>query len=129
MKKTTILALGMALSAFGAQAEDVSLEDNSKIVGKWHVYATAPALHKEKRAQDSEWNFKKNGVLTIRGKDVVSGRTGMMNIELKYTIEDGVIKRQKAPGREKYESCAVTELDSSKMVLKCQFLYYFLEKK
>ncbi len=128
-KTTTILGLTALLSAFTAQAENVKLEDNSKILGKWHVFATAPALHKEKRAQDALWIFKKNGTLSIQGKDVVSGRTGMMDISLKYSVENGGIKRQTAPGRERYENCAVTELDDKKMTLKCTFLYYFLTKK
>ncbi len=123
---TTLLAFA-ALSTT-ANAE-VKLEDNSKIVGKWHVYAAAPALHKEKRAQDSMWEFKPNNTMTVEGKDVVSGRTGMMNIKLKYSIEDGKIKRQTAPGRQKYETCSVYELNGNEMTLKCTYLYYFMKKQ
>jgi uncharacterized protein (TIGR03066 family) len=131
MKKTTLLLTGIfALTAFAtvpANAE-VKLDDNSKIVGKWHVYAAAPALHKEKRKQDSLWEFKKDNTLIIKGKDVVSGRTGMMDIKLKYSIEDGKLKRQTSPGRQKFETCSFYELTDKDMTLKCTYLYYFLKK-
>ncbi len=129
MNKTTkVLSLVAILAAFHANAEPVTLEDNSKILGKWHVDAAAAALHKEKRAQDSVWEFKSNGTLVSAGKDVVSGRTGMMSINLKYSIEDGKIKKQTSPGREKYETCGVVELTDKGMILKCTYLYYFLSK-
>ena len=38
------------------------------------------------------------------------------------------IKKQTKLGQEKYESCSVVEKDGSKMILKCQFMYYFLAK-
>lgn len=129
MKKTiTVLSLSAILAAFQANAEPIKLEDNSKILGKWHVDAAAAALHKEKRAQDSVWEFKSNGTLVSSGKDVVSGRTGMMSINLKYSIEDGKIKKQATPGREKYETCGVVEMTDKAMTLKCTYLYYFLSK-
>lgn len=130
MKKITtmIVSLAALFITSAVNAEPVNLEDNSKILGKWHVDAAAAALHKEKRAQDSVWDFKNDGTILTSGKDVVSGRTGMMSIKLKYSIEDGKIKRQTSPGREKYESCAVTELTDKEMVLKCTYLYYFMSK-
>lgn len=129
MKKiTTILSLAALLSAGSVNAETIKLEDNAKILGKWHVDSAAAALHKERRAQDSIWEFKNDGTILTSGKDVVSGRTGMMTIKLKYSIEDGNIKRQMSPGREKYETCGVVELSDKDMTLKCTYLYYFLSK-
>lgn len=129
MKKTIkTLSLAAMFAAFSANAEPIQLEDNSKILGKWHVDAAAAALHKEKRAQDSIWEFKNNGTLVSSGKDVVSGRTGMMSVNLKYSIEDGKIKKQTSPGREKYETCSVVDLTDKAMTLKCTYLYYFLSK-
>ncbi|WP_305909190.1 hypothetical protein Q9L42_006775 [Methylomarinum sp. Ch1-1] len=129
MKKITkIFSLAAIFAASSVNAEIIKLEDNSKILGKWHVDAAAAALHKEKRTQNSTWDFKKDGTLVSAGKDVVSGRTGMMKINLKYSIEDGKIKKQTSPGREKYETCGVVELTDKKMTLKCTYLYYFLTK-
>lgn len=132
MKKITkLLSLAViftACSVNAAKIEIIELEDNSKILGKWHVYAAAPARHKEKRAQDAVWNFKNDGTMTVAGKDVVSGRTNMMLLTLKYSIENGQIRRQSSPGREKYESCGVVELSEKDMILKCPFLFYYLKK-
>ena len=51
-----------------------------------------------------------------------------MKIDIKYAVENGAIKKQTKLGQEKYESCSVVEKDGSKMILKCQFMYYFLAK-
>ncbi len=132
MKKITkilsITAFLAAATAANAKIDFVELEDNSKILGKWHVYAAAPSEKKEKRAQDSVWNFQRNGVLNISGKDQVSGRTGQMSVNIKYMIENGQIKRQKAPGREKYELCGVVRMSDKEMTVKCPFLFYYMKK-
>jgi hypothetical protein len=51
-----------------------------------------------------------------------------MKIAIKYSVENGEIKKQTTPGREKYESCKVVEKEGSKMILKCTYLYFFLTK-
>jgi len=80
-----------------------------------------------KKAVTVEWDFKSDGALLTTATDSV-GRTKEMKIAIKYFVEDGEIKKQTKPGQEKYESCKVVDKDSSKMTLKCQFLYYFLTK-
>ena len=130
MKKSSqllpLLALLMSAS-FAQAAEDVKLEDNSSIIGKWNLYAEAPALHKEKKAVNITWDFKKNGTLNTAATDTRS-RTGKMSIMLKYSIEEGAIKKQSTPGREKYETCRVITKDAKEMVLKCRYLYFFLKR-
>ncbi len=130
MKKSTTLLPLLALlmsASFAQAAEDVNLEDNSSILGKWNLYAEAPALHKEKKAVNITWEFKKNGILNTAATDTRS-RTGSMSIKLKYSVEDGVIKKQSTPGREKYETCRVISKEKTAMVLKCKYLYFFLKK-
>ena len=127
MKKNKyIFALVTCFLAFTANAK-VSLEDNSQIIGVWSLYAEAAAMHKEKVPVDVTWEFKKDGQLLTKARDK-RGRTGLMKIKLKYFIENGEIKKQKTPGREKYESCHVTKLEGTEMVLKCEYLYFFLKK-
>ena len=98
---TTLLSLFAALVAFSANAE-VKLEDNSKILGKWQVTHEALALDREKKALHVTWEFQKDGTLITTGEDARSG-IGAMNIPIKYSVVDGVIKKQTMPGREKYE--------------------------
>lgn len=123
---TTLLALCAALVAFSANAE-VKLEDNSKILGKWQVTHEALALDREKKPLHVTWEFQKDGTLITTGEDARSG-IGEMNIPIKYSVADGVIKKQVSPGREKYEDCSVVEMNDKNMVLKCKFLYFFMTR-
>jgi hypothetical protein len=127
MKKiTTLLSLLAALVAFSANA-DVKLQDNSKILGKWQVTHEALALDREKKPLHVTWEFQKDGTLVTTGEDARSG-IGAMNIPIKYSVADGVIKKQISPGREKYEDCAVVEVSDKDMILKCKFLYFFMTR-
>jgi len=127
MKTITIFAsLFAALITFSANAE-VKLEDNSKILGKWRVTHEALALDREKKTLHVTWEFQKDGTLVTTGEDARSG-IGEMNIPIKYSVVDGVIKKQTSPGREKYEDCAVVELSDKDMTLKCKFLYFFMTR-
>lgn len=127
MKKyVKILPLAALFFAFSANA-DVALKDNSEILGKWDLYAEATKLNGEQKAVTVEWDFKADGVLQTTATDSV-GRTKEMKIAIKYTVENGEIKKQTTPGREKYESCKVVEKEGSKMILKCTYLYFFLTK-
>ena len=123
----TVLSLCAALVAFSANAE-IKLQNNSQILGKWKVTAEATALDKEKKALNVTWDFQNNGTLMTTGEDSL-GRTSEMEIGVKYSVENGMIKKQTSPGREKYEECAVLELNAKDMVLKCKFLYFFLTRK
>jgi uncharacterized protein (TIGR03066 family) len=124
---TTLLSLFAVLAAFSANAE-IKLQDNSKLLGKWQVTHEALALDREKKPLHVTWEFQKDGTLVTTGEDARSG-IGEMNISIKYSVADGVIKKQLTPGREKYEDCSVVEMDGNAMTLKCKFLYLFLIRK
>jgi len=123
---TKTLFLATLFLAFSTHAE-IKLKDNSEILGKWDLYAEAMALDKEKRSINTVWEFKKDGTLNTKSEDT-RGRTGTLEIPLKYSIVDGAIRKQSTPGREKYETCKVVEKEGYEMVLKCKFLHYFLRK-
>ncbi len=126
MRLKQVLLAGLMVSSFTAQA-DVKLEDNSLIKGKWNLYAESIALHKEKVSLQSMWEFKDGGILHTKSEDR-RGRTKTLMIDLKYSIEDGVIKKQVSPGRSKTEDCRVVELNGSEMTLKCKFMFFFLKR-
>ncbi|MDD2761001.1 MAG: hypothetical protein PHH11_11995 [Methylomonas sp.] len=123
---TTLASLFVALVAFSAHAE-VKLEDNSKLLGKWQVTHEALALDREKKPLHVTWEFQKDGTLITTGEDARSG-IGEMNIPIKYSVADGVIKKQISPGREKYEDCTVLEMSDKNMTMKCKFLYFFMTR-
>ncbi len=126
-KKAFIAGVALLFSVSAQAAEDIKLKDNSEILGKWSLYAEAIALHKEKVELFSEWEFRKNGIIHTRSNDRF-GRTKTIKIDLKYAVEDGVIKKQKTPGRSKMENCRVLELDDNKLTMKCTFVYLFFKR-
>ncbi|NOT10896.1 MAG: hypothetical protein HOP23_03520 [Methylococcaceae bacterium] len=127
IKKYVKLLPLMAIFSIPLANAGVALKDDAEIAGKWKLYAEAAKLDGEKKSLIVEWEFKPGGVLQTTGTDP-GGRTKEMVIDLKYSVENGDIKKQTSPGREKYETCKVVEKDNSGMVLKCMYLYYFLTK-
>ncbi|GAW86740.1 conserved hypothetical protein [Bathymodiolus platifrons methanotrophic gill symbiont] len=127
IKRIQALMLGAALLFSVSANAEVVLEDDSLILGKWNLYAEAIALHKEKVELFSVWEFRKGGVLHTVSNDR-RGRTKTLTIDLKYAVEDGVIKKQKTPGRAKMEDCRVIKLEDGEMTLKCTFVYFFLKR-
>ncbi|MGR9051673.1 MAG: hypothetical protein ACU84J_03410 [Gammaproteobacteria bacterium] len=125
VKISTFLAAVFLTSTVHAE---VALKDDSEIMGSWNLYAEAPRLDSEKKEVNVQWNFKPNGVLHTKSIDSF-GRTKTFEVTLKYAVEDGAIKKQTTPGREKYESCKVVEKTATDMILKCTYLYFFLNKK
>jgi len=135
MKKTIkllpLLALVfIALPVHAKKAEQIiKLEDNSQILGTWKIYAESPSRKKRDRKEvNIQWEFKNNGIIHAIATDT-RGRTGMTSIDIKYSIENGAIKKQAIAGGSRYESCKVTKLEGSDMTLKCPFLYFYMKKK
>lgn len=114
------------LASFTANA-DVPLKDASDILGKWTLYAEAAKLDGEKKNVNIVWEFAEGGVLHTIATDSL-GRTNEMKIEVKYMVEDGVLKKEVSPGRGKFETCKAVEKTADSMILKCSFNYFFLKK-
>lgn len=121
-----ILSLAAIFFTLSANA-DVQLKDNSEILGKWNLHDEAVSLTSPKKAVTQEWEFKEDGTLISSASDV-AGRISALKIVLKYSIENGEIKKQSAPGREKYESCKVVEKEGSNMILKCTYVFFLTKK-
>lgn len=127
MKKIVkILSLASVFVAFSANA-DIKLKDNSEILGKWDLHDEATSLTAPKKHTDTEWNIKPDGTIEATSTDV-SGRISKMQITIKYSVEDGKIKKQSRPGKELYETCTVIEKDDKDMILHCGY-FFFLTRK
>lgn len=122
VKTAPIIAIFMALSANA----EVALKDKSEIVGKWNLHDEAIKLEGQKRALAVEWNVKPDGTIDTITSDA-AGRISEMKITISYTVENGGIKKQVAPGRDKYEFCQVLEKTDTDMTLHCTY-YYFLTR-
>ena len=107
---------------------DVTLKDNSDIVGKWTLTAESLKIDGGKKSVNSSWEFKSDGTLISIATDSL-GRTKEMTVAVKYLVEDGLLKKQVSPGREKFESCSVAQKEASDMILRCTNLFLFLTKK
>lgn len=125
-KSLALLSVSAIFFALSANA-DVMLKDESEILGKWKLTAEAAKLDGEKKKVIVDWNFKPGGILETVATDA-GGRTNEMHITIKYSVENGIIKKQISPGRERFEDCKVLEKTGTEMVLKCPFLYFFLTK-
>ena len=123
VKILPLVAIFFTLSANA----DVQLKDNSEILGKWDLHGEAVSLTAPKKAITQEWDFRPDGILMSTATDV-AGRISELKIAIKYSVENGEIKKQVAPGREKYESCKVIEKEGPNMILKCAY-FFFLTKK
>lgn len=128
MKLIQTLIVAVALLFANATNAEVKLKDNSKILGKWKLYAEAAALNKEKVELFSVWDFRADGVIHTESEDRF-GRTKTLVIDLKYSVEDGKLKKQRSPGRSKMDTCSVIELENRKMILKCPFVYFFMQRQ
>lgn len=115
------------LLAFSANAEEIiRLENNKPILGKWIMYAETAALHKDKKQVHNEWTFGNDGKLAVISRDPRLDAPKLIKVD--YSIEDGVIKKQFQPGRNKFESCKLVKLEKTEMILHCKFNYYLFRK-
>ncbi|KAF3982206.1 MAG: hypothetical protein HFP78_02900 [Methylococcales symbiont of Hymedesmia sp. n. MRB-2018] len=125
IKILSIACILLASSAYAAE-KFIVLEDNKPILGKWNIHHEAAALHKEKVPINNDWTFGKDGMITAISRDRRMGSD--QGIKIKYSIADGVIKKQFTPGREKYEDCKVVKLEGREMILHCKFNYFFMTR-
>jgi len=124
-----ILPLAAAFAFSNVHAKDViiPLEDNSKILGEWTVFAETAALHKiNNKKLKNKWVFHKNGTMSAFGFD--SRINGFLEVKVKYDIVDGLIEKQIQPSSPRIETCKVVKLDDKLMTLRCKYLYYLLKR-
>jgi len=129
MRATIFFAPFLLLASFASLA-DVPLKQ-ADLLGTWQIDKESLQNDGSKsRSLNSTWTFKNDG--TIEGVSQESdahARVDMLRATLNYSIEEGKLLKQVAPGRSKMETCVAIEKENNKMVLKCQTLYFFMTKK
>jgi len=131
IKLLPLLAIVFISLPADAKKQDkiIALEDNSQILGTWKIYAeSATRKKKDRKEVDIQWEFRNDGIIHAEATDT-RGRTGKTSINIKYSIENGAIRKQAIAGSSRYENCKVTKLEGSDMTLKCPFLYFYMKKK
>ena len=101
------------------------------ILGTWQIDKESLQRDGSKsRSLKSTWTFKNDGTMEGVSEDSdAHARAETIRATLNYSIEDGKLVKQAAPGRSKMETCTAVEKENDKMVLKCQELYFFMTKK
>lgn len=127
IQKLPVLAL--MLLSFSAAAE-VKLTQ-ADLLGTWRIdKESANSDGSNARSSNTTWNIKQDG--TIEGLTHESdshARVDNLRAVLNYSIQDGKLVKQAAPGRSKMETCEAIEKNGNQMVLKCQTVYFFMTKK
>jgi len=128
MKKITLAALLLSLSAFGtAVYADVTLQSKEEVQGTWKLQSTKNSLT-DKQAIDREdtWVFK-DGKVTIL--HIPREGTYYDQPPVAYEVEDGKLKVA-IIGSSRFDLFTVVEKDDKSMTLKGKYggYYYFIKK-
>ncbi|OAI19878.1 hypothetical protein A1507_05880 [Methylomonas koyamae] len=124
--------LGLLLfsASFAAGAAEIPLTQ-ADLLGTWQIEKeSVNADGSGARGLNTTWTFRNDGTMEgISQENDSHARIEQLKAVLNYSVEDGKLKKQAAPGRSKMETCAATAKDGNKMVLKCQSIYFFMTKK
>lgn len=124
------LAVCALLSLSFSATADVALS-TADILGSWQI--DKESSHSDGthgRTSDTVWTFRADGILEGLSNDGDDhARIKQLRAELSYTVENGKVVKQAAPGRSKMETCVAVEKQNNTMVLKCPSVYYFMTKK
>lgn len=127
IQKLSVLVL--MLVSFSAAAE-IKLTQ-ADVLGTWQIdKESANSDGSNARSSNTTWTIKQDG--TIEGLTHESdshARIDNLKAVLNYSIQDGKLVKQAAPGRSKMEACEAIEKSGNQMVLKCQTVYFFMTKK
>ncbi|MDD2760457.1 MAG: hypothetical protein PHH11_09205 [Methylomonas sp.] len=122
-------ALALLCLSFSAAAQ-VQLTQ-ADLLGTWQIdKESVSADGSNARGLNTTWSFRPDG--TIEGTSEESdahARINQLRAVLNYSVENGKLIKQAAPGRSKMETCEAIEKEGNKMVLKCQSIYFFMTKK
>jgi len=129
MKSLISIAAAGLLASFSALA-DVPLTQ-ADLLGTWQIEKEAASADGNKsRASNAVWNFRADGTMEGTAEDNdKNARISQMRAVLNYNVENGKLNKQIASGRPKMETCAAVEKEGNRMILKCQFVYFFMTKK
>jgi hypothetical protein len=119
----------LLFSSFSAVA-GVQLSQ-ADLVGTWQIDKESSNSDGSKaRSTNTTWNIKNDGTIEGVTQDSDShARVESTRAVLNYSIENGKLVKQAAPGRSKMEACEAVEKNGNQMVLKCTNIYFFMTKK
>lgn len=132
MKKAPFLIrIILSFAAFcclPVQAE-VTLDNNTDLLGTWALAGTAKDLDGEKRHSEQTWVFAKDGTLATSGYDKrLPG--GNFSVSTQYEVKNGKIVADVVGRPGKITTYTVIEIDDDSMIIKQGIgQYMFFSKK
>ena len=103
----------------------------SDLIGSWQIDKESVDREGTKsRSLNTVWTFKADGTLEgISQESDAHARINQLRAVLNYSVQDGKLVKQAAPGRSRMDTCTAIEKENDKMILKCQSTYFFMTKK
>jgi hypothetical protein len=129
MQFTRFSVCALMFLSFSANA-DVPLTQ-SDLIGSWQIDKESVDREGTKsRSLNTVWTFRTDGTMEgISQESDAHARIDQLRAVLNYSVEDGKLVKQAAPGRSRMETCTAVEKENNKMILKCQSAYFFMTKK
>ncbi|MCH9699746.1 MAG: hypothetical protein K0U68_16745 [Gammaproteobacteria bacterium] len=114
---TVVFCIVPGLAFSGATANDgkasLTLE---QIQGSWSLKGTTQRKGENLIAENQTWNFQSDGMLKTVAEDRRADDT--FSITVKYKIENGMLKVQRAGSNTRWNRFQVLEVSDQKLVLK-----------
>ncbi|WP_341327547.1 hypothetical protein [Methylotuvimicrobium sp. KM2] len=129
MQLTKLSTFSLLFFAFSVNA-DVQLTQ-ADLLGTWQIDKESVDREGTKsRSLNTTWTFREDGTMEGKSQESdVHARIDTLRAVLNYSVEDGKLVKQAAPGRSRMETCTAIEKENDKMILKCPSNYFFMTKK
>lgn len=129
MQFTRLSVCALMFLSFSASAEVPLTQED--LLGSWQIDKESVDLEGKKATSlNTVWTFKADGKLEgISQESDAHARIDQLRAVLNYSVQDGKLVKQAAPGRSRMETCTAIEKENDKMILKCPSVYFFMTKK
>lgn len=129
MQFTRLSICALMFLSFSASA-DVPLTQ-ADLLGSWKIdKESVDREGKKATSLNTIWTFKSDGKLEgISQESDAHARIEQLRAVLNYSVQEGKLVKQAAPGRSRMETCTAIEKENDKMILKCPSVYFFMTKK
>ncbi|MGY6274357.1 lipocalin family protein [Methylomonas sp. MgM2] len=116
--------------SFPAFSEEIQLSQ-ADLLGTWQIDKESVNRDgSDARGLNTQWTFRQDGTMEgVSQESDAHARVDSLRAVLNYSVENGKLIKQAAPGRSKMETCAAVEKEGNKMVLQCRSVYFFMTKK
>lgn len=130
MQFKILSAVALLAFSFPVFSEEVQLSQ-SDLLGTWQIDKESLNSDGSKaRGLNTQWTFRNDGTMEgVSQESDAHARIDSLRAVLNYSVEDGKLIKQAAPGRSKMETCVAVEKEGNSMVLKCRSVYFFMTKK